>query len=76
MNNKPIVYISNNSQNALAPGKIDSNHMGIAFFITAGNVSIQKMDADTLEKIPQGDAELGGAIYGVFNINNQLIMVI
>ena len=71
-NSDPIVYISNNSQNAMAAGNIKNKKMGINYFTTAGQVNLRKLDFDTKINTPQGEAVLNGAIYGVYN-NNQKI---
>ena len=70
-NSDPIVYISGNHQNVMAAGRIKNKKMGINFFITSGQVKIQKLDKDTQTNQAQGEAQLSNAIYGVYNSLNE-----
>lgn len=69
--NKPIIfYQSNNSQNLMETGDLDSKIVKFKILVKNPTITINKVDYDTLSITPQGEANLDGAIYEVFNKYN------
>ena len=59
----PIVYYSNHSQNVMRVGNVDPIPKSIELESVGGKVEINKVDSETKNNIPQGNATLGGAKY-------------
>ena len=57
----PVVYYSNHSQNVMRVGNADPIPMNIELESVGGKVEIYKVDSETKNNIPQGNATLGGA---------------
>ena len=62
----PIVYVSDHSQNVMRVGSYDPVKMMMKVKIIGGKVIVSKLDVENRNNIPQGEASLGGAIYGIF----------
>lgn len=62
----PIVYYSPFSQDVLAVGQYDPIFTTIEFNTLGGKVAINKIDSETKLSIPQGQATLEGAVYGIY----------
>lgn len=60
------LYYASDSQNVIRRGNVDPVTLSNSIKVIGGKVSIQKTDADTYEFIPQGEATLGGAKYGIY----------
>ena len=72
--NKPLIfYQSNNSQNLIQTGDLETRTVSFKVNVIKTNIEITKIDKTTQEIIPQGDAELDGAIFNLYNINNEKI---
>lgn len=69
----PIVYYSNHSQNVMRVGNADPVFNSIELESVGGRVEINKVDSETKNNIPQGNATLGGAKYGIYNLNNEKV---
>ena len=69
----PIVYYSNHSQNVMRVGNVDPIPKSIELESVGGKVEINKVDSETKNNIPQGNATLGGAKYGIYNLNNEKV---
>ena len=69
----PIVYYSNHSQNVMRVGNVDPIQKSIELESVGGKVEINKVDSETKNNIPQGNATLGGAKYGIYNLNNEKV---
>ena len=67
------LYYSSDSQNVIRRGNIDPIMINNSIKVYGGKVSIQKTDADTYEFIPQGEATLGGAKYGIYKEEEVLV---
>ena len=73
--NEPIVYIDNQSQNLLLPGKVPGVRASMKIDLLYGTISLIKYDKDTLKNKPQNDATLEGAEYGLYNNNDSLLEI-
>ena len=72
--NKPIIfYQSPTSQNLVNTGDINDINIEFKVNIIKTNIKITKIDEDTLSIIPSGEASLDGAIYNLYDENNNLI---
>lgn len=60
------LYYATDSQNVVRRGNIDPLKMNFKVKVLGGKVSIQKTDEDTFEFVPQGEATLRGAKYGIY----------
>ncbi len=70
--NKPLIfYQSNQSQNLVQTGDIANIETKFTVNIQKTYLEITKIDKDTLSIIPSGSASLDGAIYELFNENNE-----
>lgn len=68
-----IVYVDAGSQDLVEVGAFDPIYASINVNIVGGKVAINKVDRDTGNSIPQGDATLEGAIYGVYRADGSLV---
>lgn len=65
--NKPIIfYQSNNSQNLMETGDLGTKRIKFKVIVKNPTITINKVDKDTLEAIPQGEASLDGAVYEIY----------
>ena len=72
--NKPLIfYQSNNSQNLIQTGDLETKTVSFKVNVIKTNIEITKIDKTTQEITPQGDAELDGAIINLYNNNNEKI---
>lgn len=72
--NKPIIfYQSSNSQNLVETGNINPINISFTVNLLKTEIEITKIDKDTKGIIPRGEASLDGAIYSLYNENNELI---
>lgn len=72
--NKPHVFFqSDNSQNLVKIGNMDEEKIELNLKIINSKINIKKIDYDTKDIYPQGDAELNNAIIGLYNKNMELI---
>ena len=69
----PVVYFSNHSQNVMHVGSVDPIYADVNFKSIGGRVEIYKLDNDTKGSYPQGNATLGGAIYGIYNEKDEKV---
>lgn len=69
----PIVYYSNHSQNVMRVGNVDPIPKIIELESVGGKVEINKVDSETKNNISQGNATLGGAKYGIYNLNDEKV---
>lgn len=72
LNKPPIFYQSNNSQNLVDYGDINNKTISFTIEVVKTKIIINKVDSETNTN-PQGEAELDGAIYGLFDINENMI---
>lgn len=69
----PVVYFSNHSQNVMRVGSVDPIYTDVNFKSIGGRVEIYKLDNDIKDSYPQGNATLGGAIYGIYNEKDEKV---
>lgn len=69
----PIVYFSNHSQNVMRVGNYDPVPANVEITSVGGRLKIYKVDSDTKESNAQGNASLKGAVYGIYNLNNEKV---
>lgn len=62
----PIVYISDHSQNVFRVGDFDPVFNRFTLKVIGGRVTPVKVDIETRTNTPQGEAKLGGAVYGIY----------
>ena len=73
-NNKPyIFYQSSNSQNLIETGNIPNLSTSFKVNVLKTEIELTKIDKDTKSIIPKGEASLDGAIYSLYDENNNLI---
>lgn len=65
------LFIGNGIQNMIVPGAVDPVSVNVLIKSYYGKVQVNKTDSETTTA--QGQASLKGAIYGVYNLNNNLI---
>ena len=68
-----IFYISNNSQNLVLKGDLNRVEANIKLIVEKSSIEINKIDKDTESTTPEGEASLDGAIFGLYNDNNELL---
>ncbi len=66
------IFYGNNVQNMLVPGTVDPVVASFKINAYYGSVEINKLDSQTAE-IPQGQASLKGAVYGVYKSDGTLL---
>ncbi|MBR5369756.1 MAG: Cys-Gln thioester bond-forming surface protein [Bacilli bacterium] len=72
--NKPVIfYQSPNSQDLIETGNIESKSTSFKVNVIKTEIEITKIDKDTKSIIPKGEASLDGAVYSLYNINNELV---
>lgn len=69
-NSPPIVYFKENTQDVMRVGSYDPISYKINLKVVGGRVEIIKKDVDNGSINPQGEAILKGAVYGVYDANN------
>lgn len=73
-NIKPLLlYTSEDSQKMISAGGVEGVTSSVKINITGGTLEINKLDKDTKEKTPQGEASLKGAVYQLYDENQSLI---
>lgn len=72
-NKEFFLYTSGNSQKMMSSGGITNSTSTLNVELISGSIEIEKHDKDTLRMEPQGEASLDGAIYGLYDYDNNLI---
>ena len=62
----PIVYFSDHSQNVMRVGAYDPVYSKLTLKVYGGTVTPEKEDIETKTNEAQGEATLGGAVYGIY----------
>lgn len=68
----PIIYVSNTYQNILLVGSYEPLNTNFKLKVGSGNLKITKKDADNKTTIPQGEAQLAGTTYELYDSANNL----
>ena len=71
--NYPIIYVSETYQNILTIGKYETIETQFNIVIGSGSLEITKKDFETNSYIPQGEAQIKGTTYALYDIKNSLI---
>lgn len=61
-----FVFVADGVQNLMTAGNIDPYRVTLKIKSIGGKVTINKVDKDTKLSVPQGDATLKGATYGIY----------
>ncbi len=69
----PVFFYDESSQNIMSPGSLEEIKKEIKINVVSGQVSVTKVDSETLTTNPQGEASLIGAVYNLYNDKNELI---
>ena len=72
----PIIFYAVDSQNILKPGDPKPVRAKLNLKVNGGTITTHKLDDDTKDNTPQGEATLEGAVYGVYNENDEKITTI
>ena len=67
----PIIFYAVDSQNILMPGDPKPVRAKLNLKINGGTITVEKLDDETKENTPQGEATLKGATYGIYNENDE-----
>ena len=65
------IFTSDTIQNMMIPGNVDPTTARIRVIPFLSSVEVTKIDSET--RTAQGSATLKGAVYGIYNLNNELI---
>ena len=69
----PIIFYAVDSQNILMPGDPKPVLAKLNLKINGGTITVEKLDEDTKENTPQGEATLEGAVYGIYNESDEKV---
>lgn len=65
----PFYYNSADSQNMMMIGDIDDVNISLKVNVDKTKVEVTKIDSDTKDTTPSGDASLSGAVYQIYDSN-------
>jgi len=68
-----LIYYSGNNQKMISAGFVEPTVATLNLDVTGGKVKIQKLDKDTQTTEARGEASLVGAVYGIYNTNDELV---
>lgn len=72
--NKPYIFFqSSTSQDLIETGNIQNINTSFKVSVIKTEIELTKLDKDTHSIIPKGEAKLDGAIYTLYNENNEVI---
>jgi len=69
----PIIFYAVDSQNILMPGDPKPVRAKLNIKVYGGTITVEKVDDETKENTPQGEATLQGAVYGIYNENDEKV---
>lgn len=72
-NSPAIFYQSYDSQNLIKTGDLENKYASFKVNVYKTKIDVTKVDEDTEESIPQGEAELDGAIIKVLDIMKHIV---
>ncbi len=70
--NEFIVYHSDKGQDVMIPGNLDPVQTRVNFKVISGTLNLKKYDNENNQCSPSGQAELVGAVYGLYKENGEL----
>ena len=66
--NSPVIfYQSYDSQNLLKTGNLENKQANFKIIVKKTEINVTKLDKDTKEKVPQGEAKLDGVVINVLD---------
>jgi len=68
-----FIYTSGNSQKLMSSGTVDDVISKIKVNLINGSIKINKLDKDTLSDVSSGEASLNGAVYELYDMDNNFI---
>lgn len=69
-----IVWYGANAQTMLSSGRVNDVYSSVSFNFKGGVVSIDKIDSENNSNIPQGEGTLEGAVYGIYNADDDSLV--
>ena len=69
-----LLYHSPNEQTMLSAGAIDPVYSDVNISSLGGKVDIVKLDKDSNTAVPQGEATLKGAVYGIYDADTDVLI--
>ena len=72
----PIIYYHSVSQDLMEVGSYDPIFLNYSLSVVGGQVELFKKDFDNKTSVPQGHGKLDGAIYGIYDNEDDLVMQI
>ena len=75
-NNPVIFYQSYNSQNLLKTGNLENKEASFKVIVKKTEINVTKLDKDTQDTSPQGEAILDGATINVLDLKKNIIRTI
>ncbi len=69
-----LLYHSPNEQTMLSAGAIDPVYSDVNVSSLGGKVDIVKLDKDSNTAVPQGEATLKGAVYGIYDADTDVLI--
>ena len=69
----PVIFYAIDSQNIIKPGDPKPVLAKINLKIYGGTITPHKLDEETKDNTPQGEATLEGAVYGIYNENDEKV---
>ena len=72
-NNDPVIYVDNDGQNLLLPGKYPRLYKNLNINVSTTNLTINKYDNDTKTTTSSGEASFDNVTFGLYDLNNKLL---
>ena len=69
----PIIFYATDSQNVYMPGDPKPVLAKLNIKVNGGTITVHKLDSDIEDNTPQGEATLEGAVYGIYNENDEKV---
>lgn len=66
-------FYKSGTQSVIERGNIDPVRLELKVTVESGSIKINKIDSDSKDNVPKGEASLAGAIYSVFDSENNLV---
>lgn len=69
----PVLYYVDGSQNVFRVGNYDPIKITLNVRIIGGKLTLHKVDRDSGDSVPSGEGELSNAVYGIYDMADNLI---